>query len=442
MARLQWSKAEWMMVVANALPLMNRGMPRSAAVDKAQRLMLDKSRHRSIKAIGQSFAPSNGSWDRFHLAFHKLGPEAQARLVGKASGQAAPPAPPAPPAGTEEEASGWVRWTARERAIMAAAVEHLRGEPGNENPRMLAQLYIKAQRMVLPADRQRSPDGIKQSMNPKKGFILRQQHDAGLRDAWQFPETQSPFRAPPPAEALAPPPAPAAAAAAPPAPSPAPSEPAPAPEPFSWSASSAAVLFGTVVTQAMEQLLQARDAHVMHQLTQRLLQASDGLHERTGLMVQELLKVQVGVIAAEVASAMRAVLIAELGAPAPVASPAPPAAAAQAPAPAPAPLGNGAHTPGLRIDILGTMDAGWAQRIRQATSDADELRIFDFAQAKDYAPHRGRHLIVMQQGKLPRGLQAKLEASGTEPLFVRDAAGQVLRAVQDLKGVAHGAALQ
>jgi hypothetical protein len=432
MDKIRWTEAEWLVLVANALPLIASGMPRVAAVQKAQKTMLDKSRHRAPKPIGQAFAPSNGSWDRAVTAFRKLDVAERGALLGKDAQQRVPAPPPKPKAQDFMPASdaGLVRWTARERAHMAAAVNLLRKEPEHAGL-SLAELYIKAQRMTLPADRQRSEAGIKQAMYAK-GSILRRQHDEGVQAGWQWPETKDPFRSGAAAPTAAP-----ASTEAPAAPAPAASAPAALQDPGIASAASA---FGTTMMQALETLLAARDQQVMLQLTDRLAAATSTLQERTGLMVQELLQVQIGHIATEVGKSLRDVLLAELGQ-----GPAPAPAPASA-APAPSSPANGTHAPppaapGLRIDIIGTMDPEWVQRIRDA-APGDEVRIFDFAAGRDYAPHRGRHLIVMQQGKLPRSLQAKLTTSGAKPVFVRDAAGHVLRAVQDIKGSAAGATLQ
>jgi hypothetical protein len=414
-ARLRWSETEWLSVVANALPLIESGMHRVSAMLKAQRMVLDKARHRDEKALAQSFAPSVATFEKAVAAFKSLSAADRAALVKQ------PPAPRTAAAAPEADAprKGLVKWTARERAIMAAAVQQLKQEEGHGGMK-LHDLYIKAQRMVLPADRLRGEGGIK---GASYSGLLKRDHDEGIAAAWQFPETKDPYRLHPLAAVAAPAPAPA----------PTPTEAA-TDELVKLGANpmnAAVILFGSTMMTALEDLLKARDAQQAEAMAQRLAESAAAQHERIGQVVQDLLQVQVGYIAAEVSKGLRAVLLEELGAP----------SAKPAPAPAPASVAS-APPPGLRIDVLGTIDVEWRKRIKDATTGNDELRFYDFSEAGDFAPHRGRHLIVTQEGKLPRALQKKIETTGIKPVYVRAAGGHVLRAVQDLKGGAGSATLQ
>ncbi len=406
MGRIRWSEHEWNAVVANALPHMDLGVPRLLAMQKAQRaVILDKARHKAPSAIGKSSTPSGGMFDAARERVSAMSPaDRAALLVGAQANLEA-----------ESTAAPGARWTARERALMASAVQLLRSERAMQGM-SLAELYIRAQRMTLPADRQRSESGIKQG---SYAGLLARQHAEGLQSAWQYPETKDPLRGRP----AAPPAEPRQTAAAAYGVSPA---------PVSESTRMAGD-FVTATLSALERLLVARDAQMAEQMSKRQAASTDGLlaalPERIGPMVQELLQVQIGHIAAAVTDGFRRVLLEELGGP----------GSAPAPAPAPASVdvaptnGSAPASRGLRVDVLGTMDPEWVQRIRDATDEGDDLRFYPFDAAAEFAPHRGRTLLLMQQGKLPRVLQKKLEATGVQPVLVRDAGGHVLRAVQELK---------
>lgn len=427
MARIFWSESEWNAVVANATSLMVGGMPRLAAMEEAQRLVIDKPRHRKATTLAQAFAPSNGAFDRAHYRLLDMSPAERAALVVDKRKHA--PAVSAKPPATEAKATeGGIRWTTRERAVMAAAVSQVKADPAFDGA-TLAQLYIAAQRLALPADRQRREYGIRQAAT--SGLLLRQ-HEEGVRDGWKYPDAKDPLRRAELAAEVTPPAPPAAPAAV--------AAPAivDAGAPPLSDLAGAVALFGSSMMSALERLLVARDEHVAGQMARRLAESTASLHERIGPMVQELLQVQVSHITHEVTERFRAVLHEELGGGAPAPAIAAPAAPVQAPPPTPPQAASidRLEAPGLRIDVLGTIEAEWMQRIRDIVGAGDEVRFFAFEAAREFAPHRGRHLIVMQQGKLPRVLQRKLEATGVAPVLVRDAAGHVLRAVQELKGAA------
>jgi hypothetical protein len=297
-----------------------------------------------------------------------------------------------------------------------------------------ADALEKAQRKVLPRSRQRDRLALGKLCTPSNGG-----YDRALAQFKALPKAERAAMSPAP-------PAPAPASAKADAEGPvrwttreramvtsasAVEVAAVAPEPAPAGIDAAVALFGQSMMAALGQLLQARDAlmvgQVVHQVVQSVAERTEALPERIGPLVQELLQAQIGQVAEEVTRRVRAMLVEELGGPS---SSSPPPAPSQAPGEASAPL----RAPVLRIDVLGTIAADWMQRIREAMGEGDELRFVDFASARDFSPHRGRHLILMQQGKIPRVLQQKLEATGVKPMVVRDAGGHVLRAVQDLKG--------
>ena len=425
-ARLRWNEDEWMAVIGETLPMIASGVHKVDALWKAQRNALHKSRHRDRVGLTKLCTPSNGGFEAAVARFKAL-PSAERAALSPAPPPPAPPAAPKPatrgaPAGAE-----MVRWTSRERAVMAAGVALLKQEPGHgELP--LYDLYIKAQDMVLPTDRRRNPKSIKQSHYADRGLLLRQ-HNEALDNGWQFPDTKNPFGLPTSSEVvIAPAPAP-------------PSEDLP--KLGASAMNEAVILFGNTMMAALEKLLMTRDAQMAQQVTQTVAEQAARisaeqtavLSERIGRSVQELLQVQVGHIAAEVSKGLRAVLIEELGG-GPSTAPAAPSAAPQASTPPPPASSAATGRAGLRVDVIGTMAPEWMQRIRDAAGEGDEIRFVDFGSARDFAPHRGRHLIVMAQGRMPRVLQKKCEAAGVTPISVRDAAGHVLRAVEDLKASA------
>jgi hypothetical protein len=355
--------------------------------------------------------PSSGVFERALARFKALPFDERAALL---------PEPPKPkPAAMRDPDAGIVRWTTRERALMAAGVDLLRKEDGfGDVP--LADLYIKAQGMILPADRQRSEAAIRHTTYGKNASLQRH-HDEGIADAWKFPDTANPFRLPPAEIATAPAPAPAPAPAAP--------EAAPADMP------GAVVLFGHTMMSALDALLRVRDAQMAQDVARSIAEQTATLSERIGPLVQSLLQVQVDHIAAEVTGRVREMLLEQLGGPS---TGLPTAASAEAPTePATPPRG-----PVLRIDVIGHVEPEWKQRIRDATGHGDEVHFIDRELAGDFSPHRGRHLVVMQYGRLPRTLTKKLEATGVKAVMVRNAAGHVLRAVQDLKARAAAPTLQ
>lgn len=433
-SRLRWDESEWMNVIGATLPLIAKGSSKVDALDKAQRKVLPRVRYRDRVSLGKLCTPSNGGFDAAVARFKAL-PAAERATYSPAPPPAA--SPKAVPPKAELEA-GNVRWTSRERALMAADVELLRREPGYTEL-LLQHLYIKAQPMILPADRQRAEGGIKQSAYAGQ---LQRAHEDGLANGWQYPETQDPFRL-----------GTTATPAAAPAPvDPVPEPPAPLPESEPSEIAAAVAAFGASMMDGLARLLTARDASLSQQMSeqasqhmttqaqalQSVVEQVTTLPDRIGPLVAELLQTQVARVAEEVTQRVRAMLLEELGGPS---TPSPPATSS----PAPTQAANGPRERVLRIDVLGTVAPDWMARIREAISEADELRFIDFDSAREFAPHRGRHLILMQQGKIPRVLQQKLEATGVKPLVVRDAGGHVLRAVQDLKSGAAtsvGATLQ
>jgi len=427
-SRLRWDEPEWMNVIGATLPLIAKGLSKVDALDKAQRKVLPRVRYRDRVSLGKLCTPSNGGFDAAVARFKAL-PAAERATYS--------PAPPPPPAASPKAVPpkaelevGNVRWTSRERALMAAGVELLRREPGYTEL-LLQHLYIKAQPMILPADRQRAEGGIKQSAYAGQ---LQRAHEDGLACGWQFPETKDPFRLGTTARPVV------APAPVEPAPEPAAPPAVVAPESAPSEIAAAVAAFGASMMDGLARLLTARDASLSQQLSaqtsQHLTTQAQALHsvveqittlpDRIGPLVAELLQTQVARVAEEVTQRVRAMLLEELGGPS---TPSPPATSP----PAPTQAANGSRERVLRIDVLGTVAPDWMARIREAISEADELRFVDFDSAREFAPHRGRHLILMQQGKIPRVLQQKLEATGVKPLVVRDAGGHVLRAVQDLK---------
>jgi hypothetical protein len=195
---------------------------------------------------------------------------------------------------------------------------------------------------------------------------------------------------------------------------------------------AAVMSYGSTMMRALDELLAVRDAHLAAQMSQNLAEAAAAQYERVGQTMQDLLRVQLDVITQRVGESLRAVLLDELG------------GSSKAPAPAPAPATNGhavvhaAPPPapavrGMKLDIIGAIDDEWRKRIREAVTDADELRFIQPEHAGDFSPHTGHTVIWMQQGKLPRVLQKKLETIKLKPMLVRNAAGHVLRAIEDLK---------
>jgi len=423
---LRWTGEEWMAVLAIALPLIDGGTQKIDALLKAQYEALPKPRRRTREGMLKVTAPSSAAYATAVERFGALTPKQRAALLPTSDAPAGEPAQSTTK--TPPPDSAGARWTGRERALMAAGVNLLRKEPGHESL-PLHTLYIKAQGMILPADRQRSEAGIKQAGYSKER-LLQKQHDEGVQDAWKYPETSNPFRAAPAPEVVS-------AAAAAPVEVPAAVAPA-------STLGDAAVLFGTTMMTALDALLKTRDTQLAQTVTEQVArltaEQTESLVERMGQTVQDLLQVQITHIASQVTQGLRTVLLDVVGGPA--TTPATPPAAEVPPTP-PAAQTNGATAPkGLRVDVLGTMPSEWMQRIRDAASPNDEVRFVDFGSANIFAPHRGRHLIVMAQGKMPRALQKKCEAAGVTPISVRDGGGHVLRVLQDLKGGAAGATLQ
>lgn len=131
----------------------------------------------------------------------------------------------------------------------------------------------------------------------------------------------------------------------------------------------------------------------------------------------------------------------ELGGPvsAPSEAAAPPAALAETPAPtaagaAPAaPPSEPAHDERrvLKVDVVGLNNGTQEQQVRAAFNGNTDLRFFDPDTQAGYAPHRGRHCIMLTH-RVPHALKAKIKAARVDPIYVRPTVGHVVHAIEEL----------
>ena len=419
----RWIPNEWRIVAAAATPHINKGKSVLTALTIGQRA-LPKARRRDPEDLKRT---SWGQSCKNYLAeAAKLTPEQLAEI--------APPPPPRKkpePRKSLDEGRDYsrpghlVKWTTLEKARVARMVKHWL-DAGDT--RVLSRLFIEAQELVLDADRRRPVGSLQQATT---GGKLQAQYEEGLQNIWLIPEDEKlPTDVQQDAEAEAErieamamfDPEQAAATQAARAAEAAQATEATTPPPTpNRTISEAAKVFGETVMGALDDLLRVHTETVLREMYSKL----SAMASQTS---QE--------IAAQIERGMRAtvhqIVEAELGGPVstpddvPASAPAAVPAAATTPEPEPTPAPRA-----LKVDVVGLNNGSMEQRVREAFNGNTDLRFFDPDTKNGYAPHRGRHCVMITQ-RVPHMLKHKMKAAGVEPIYVKSTAGHVIHAIEEL----------
>lgn len=323
------------------------------------------------------------------------------------------------------------RWTTLEKAKLVRMVEYFQSHGVKS---ALSRLVIEAQELVMPADRRHNIKGIQASVSTGglEKLMAEGRNNLWLLDGIPFDPPKPPRSEEPATET-----APAgqetaqndANAAQPVQTQP---EPTPAPLPAA-SMSEAAQAFGHTMMQALDTLLGHHTQLVLASIETRLAEASARMAAEAASMIQLGMR-----------KAVADMLAHELGGPvAPPAVTAPaPAAPAAADGKTPPPAPNHHHNPvppsadraeQLKVDVVG-FEIGAQETLVQKSFGPGEvdLRFIHPDKMSSFAPHRGRH-VVMMIGRVPHALSEKFRASKVTPIIVRRTPGHVIHAIEELQ---------
>lgn len=414
-----WTKAEWLKVATMAYGLISEhGQLHRDALRAAQVAVLPRKRWRPLAKLAHTTAPSNLTWQKYLKLASDMTPDQreQVLLASLPSDAVADEAPAPTPAPAEELSKGegitfnMVRWTTREWAIIARAAEW---EHHQDPDAKLWENVDDAQKWALPADRQRSRNVIAQSYHKRKDDgkrLLAVLLDDGKNNRWQIDGIAftPPGTEPEKSEELAPPPVVV--------------EELSTAEPFTTggalpsSIAEAAKAFGDTMMQALGALLHTHQQAILNEVNARitLTAAETGNH-----------------IAAMIEAAMRrtvhSMVEQELGGP--INPPAPPA---NEPANGSVILGEATPRKRVKIDVVGVPHGVMMHEIQRSIDESIADVRFIHPDAS-YAPHGGRHIIMIQQ-KISHSLSNKIKAAKIKPIFVpRATAGHVTHAIEELQ---------
>ncbi len=398
---IRWTPDEWLKVAVCALPHLDKGMTMGIPLlKKAQWAALHSSRRREDDALRKLAWKGAAQTRKYIEQARALTPEQRAEI-------APPPEPrkPAAPRGKIDEGRDYskpgtnVKWTTLEKARVARQVEAFKALG---DKRVLGRLIIEAQELVIEPDRRRPVNSIRQGGTYNDRMIeeghanawlldeLDEQKKAEAEDAIELVTARSAESAAAPAAAL---PTPAASGA------------------FSDSARA----FGDTVMAAFDRLLTAHTESILREVYGKF----SAMASTTSAQ-----------IAAQIEQGMRAtvhrIVEAELGGPITT-----PSEAAALPG-KPTELEEAApRAQVLKLDVVGLKDGQVQQQVRAAFNGNTDLRFVDPDTKNGYAPHRGRHCIMLTQ-RVPHMLKHKIKAAGIEPIYVRPTAGHIIHAIEAL----------
>jgi len=458
--RLNWTPAEWTRVAVNMLPLLERGETRMAALGKAQRKALARARHHDDTWIQRHSAPAAIYLNKYLDIVRKMTPEEREPHVvltpAEAYAKANPDAPKPPrnttagnklsPKGADEgrDYTG-ARWTTKEWALIARMVNWFRT---HGVPHATSRLVIEAQELVLERDRRRSLGGIQASVN---GGRLEKNLAEAQNNIWLVKDI--PFNPPHPegsdtTDAAAvdnqtTPPAEqgqqATETAIPAANVEATGEttaqglPPVAAGSLREAMTGAVADFGTTLRNAMDKLLLAHSAIVLHHIEGRMMEAASRTAQEVASMIQT-----------ELHKSVHAMVEAELGGPVTPPPPLQPAPPAQDTKPADAPLHDPSPTPvafkpkNCKVDVIGLRQDDVNTVRRSFIGQPVDLRFFDSDARNEYKA-RDNSEVIMIRSRIPHTLTHKVEAAGIRPIYVDRSTGHVMHAIEELLR-AHGIA--
>lgn len=328
------------------------------------------------------------------------------------------------------------RWTKLEWAMIARSAEWMAQQRPNDT---LTRHVYEAQLWTLPPDRQRSRAGISQAFS---AGTLPNEVQQGLNDRWliesvpfvtpitteQAEQPEQPEQLATEPEALASPPAAADE------PTTTTAEASPLVQPSSLAAAGGALplsslaqaskAFAETIIGALDSLLATHSRLLLDQVNTRIEATAQDMGTQVAALIEHGMR-----------RTVHQLVESELGGPV--------SAPAQAPKPNPtdAPAAGGVdidrvHTIAprrVKIDVVGMPHGAILHEIKSQIDPArvDVTFIANDVQAS-YAPHRNRHLIMIQQ-KIPHSLSNKIKAAKIDPIFVpRATAGHVVHAIDEL----------
>lgn len=460
---LPWTDDENRAVAMAALKYIDNGIPHTDAFFKAQRDALGKDRHRTRKGMG-----NHARGGRYAKWVELARVELKIKDATRPNPQ--PPAPaaePAEPAKRGGPGTPSVRWTGREWALIARAVE-ARIAASSDNPLPIVQHIIAVQGEVLPADRQRAPGGlIKAFQTAGTGM---EDYAEGKRNMWTVEVAERSRPPEPPAEPASALPvvleyvSPPAPASAPPAASQWPASPiearpvvAPSP-PAAQTALSAAMQraqmsFANTIIGAVGDLLTVHEAQIradMHADHEAALQAAltrqaNAITSNIGALIQQALTQG---IQAQVLSTLHAELGGPVGGgggggvppknvpPVPDPDPVPetpaPAAAAPAPRRAVFTLGNEVQplkrADKLAVDIVGLKPANQAIVRKALGSEHYDIRMADSEEL--HFKIRPNAEVFLMVGLVSHGMYDRMRSQRAKLTRIAGGVGAVIQAVE------------
>jgi hypothetical protein len=441
---IRWMPEEWKAVMLVAAPhILSGKLTPVEALLKGQRAALPKSRHRDEKSL--QVATYNEAYRRFRdEAVAAIPPEVKALATTKPARRKPEPKPKMDEGRNYSRPGRAVRWTTREKALVARQITKMR-EAGDE--RALSRLLIEAQDVVLPEDRRRPVASIQAGVGANNDKTLAE----GMQNIWLL-EPEAPT-APP----------------TPPAPpdielnlEPGDTAP-PQAEPLVFRTdgvdktprlpvalergfSEAAQAFGNVVMGAFDTMLAKHTdvllSHVYEKLSAQAAQTGAmiaAMIER-GMRdtVHKLVEAELGPVVTHGPTGPAAAPVA----PAAPSAPAAPAAPSVAVADTSEGHDNGMMVPGpgfgaevkpkVRVDVVGfANEPDFVKHVTTAINGSADVRFFNLDR-HSYAPHRGNHCIMLALQKVPHAVKAKLRSAGVEPIYVKNSPHQVIHAVEEL----------
>jgi hypothetical protein len=446
---IRWTHAEWLKVAVNMLPRLDRGESNLVALANAMRKVVAKNRWQSDQFIAHTCQPKRAqgllkSW----LDKARALPEAErnALLVLTPAQRFAlenPDAPKPEPKPRKSQAKpdterliaragsdkgrvykGGAKWTTREWALIARMVKWFQTHGVTL---ALSRLVIEAQELVLDADRRRSLPGIQASIGNGR---LERAIAVGMQNAYLV--TDVPFNPPhppgsEPAEEAAQAPETAQIEAI--SPQSVQTQPEAPTRPLAAGTlredmSAAAQAFGNTVMQALDTLLGHHTQLVLSSMEARLAESSARMAAEVASMVQNGMRRAVAdMLAHELGGA-----VSEAPQPGGITAPAPPI-----PPKHHNPVPPSANRPEqLKVDVVGFEIGEQQTTVEKAFAGEVDLRFIHPDKINVFAPHRGRH-VVMMVGRVPHSLGDKFRAAKVEPIYVKRTPGHVIHAIEELQ---------
>lgn len=457
----RWTADEYMHVAVNALPAIEAKKTRFEIMLAGMRAGLPRNRWRKQADLKHLCAPSLFTTFEKYVERARALPEAERARYITAQPDPSPLPPddePAPAQHTTEEHKpgqrkkdigrdykGGFRWTDHEKARIARMVRYWI-DNGIRRPSDyggLGRMFVEAQDLVLPPERRRSVNGIMQgNTSTGKGatwneqiqqlgeqsiYLIahekfhpegeygpaaeerkrreerdaQEQRERSLRGNFVPPTTVAEVR-----EVLSTPTPNATADMGGttfeiPAETTPPGEQRTLPFPRSTGTlAEASRVFGDTVMNALEKLLAVHTNMLMQEFNARIAQTAASTGAAIAMQIEQTMRGTVQNIINE-----------ELGNP---------------PAPPPA-----AERRQLKVDVVGFEFGAHEQTVAQSFNGDVDLRFVHPDKANAYAPHRGRHVIIVAS-RIPHSLSNKIRAANVEPIYVRRTPGHVVHAIEEL----------